>query len=273
MGEALVVTSGKGGVGKTTTTANIGTALSLGGNKVVLVDADIGLRNLDVVLGLENRIVYDLVDVIEGVCRLKQALVRDKRFEGLYLLPAAQSRDKNAVSTSQMQKLIGDLKEQFDYVIIDSPAGIEQGFKNAISGADKAIVITIPEISSIRDADRIIGLLAANDLSEPQLIVNRVRVDMIKRGDMMDIEDAIDILGIDLLGVVPDDENIIISSNRGVPAVMQNESLAGKAYINIAKRILGEEVPFLELEVESETFFDRIKKLFASHNKKNTLKG
>ncbi|NLC44010.1 MAG: septum site-determining protein MinD [Clostridiales bacterium] len=270
MGEAYVITSGKGGVGKTTTTANIGTALALLGKTVVLIDADIGLRNLDVVMGLENRIVYDLVDVIEGVCRLKQALIRDKRFEGLFLLPAAQTRDKNAVSPDQMKKLCDELKQHFDYILIDSPAGIEQGFKNAIAGADKAVVVTVPEVSAVRDADRIIGLLSANEFLNPLLVINRLRSDMVKRGDMMNIEDTIDILGVDLLGVVPDDERIIVSSNRGEPAVTEGSSMAGQAYRNIAKRILGEEVPLINLE-EEETFFEKLQKLF-SKNKK-TLKG
>ena len=267
MGEAIVITSGKGGVGKTTTTANIGTALALQGKKVVLIDADIGLRNLDVVMGLENRIVYDLVDVVEGVCRLKQALIRDKRFDGLYLLPAAQTRDKNAVAPEQMKKLCEELKEHFDFVLIDSPAGIEQGFKNSIAGADKAVVVTVPEVSSVRDADRIIGLLSSQELSNPVLVINRLRVDMVKRGDMMNIEDTIDILGIDLLGIVPDDESIIVSSNRGEPAVTVTSSLAGQAYRNIAKRLLGEEVPFMDLDTE-ETFFGKLFKLFSGKNKK-----
>lgn len=268
MGEVIVITSGKGGVGKTTTTANIGTALALEGKKVVLVDADIGLRNLDVVMGLENRIVYDLVDLVEGVCRPKQAVIRDKRFNGLFLLPAAQTRDKNAVKPEQMVKLCKQLREQYDYVLIDCPAGIEQGFNNAVAGADKAIVVTVPEVSAVRDADRIIGLLASKDLYNPQLIVNRLRIDMVKRGDMMDIDDTIDILGIDLLGVVPDDERIIVSSNRGEPAVIQQESLAGKAYRNIAKRLMGEDVPYLSLENE-ETFMDKLLRLFNKNRRKN----
>ncbi|HZK34286.1 MAG TPA: septum site-determining protein MinD [Bacillota bacterium] len=263
MGEVIVITSGKGGVGKTTTTANIGTGLALEDKKVVLIDADIGLRNLDVVLGLENRIVYDMVDAIEGVCRLKQALIRDKRFEGLFLLPAAQTRDKNAVTPDQMQKLCEELKKQFDYILIDCPAGIEQGFKNAIAGADKAVIVTVPEVSAVRDADRIIGLLSANELTNPQLIINRLRIDMVKRGDMMNIEDTIDILGVDLLGVVPDDEKIIVSSNRGEPAVTEASSQAGRAYINIAKRLMGEEVPFQNLDEES-TFMDRLRRLFSN---------
>ena len=261
MGEVIVITSGKGGVGKTTTTANLGTALSLLGKKTVVVDADIGLRNLDVVMGLENRIVYDIVDVVEGNCRLKQALIKDKRYENLYLLPAAQTRDKNAVTPEQMQKLCSELKETFDYVFMDCPAGIEQGFKNAIAGADRAIVVTTPEVSAVRDADRIIGLLEANDISNPKLIINRIRLEMVKRGDMMNMEDIIDILAIDLIGVVPDDESIIVSTNKGEPAVTDNKSLAGEAYRNIAKRVMGEEVAFLNIETQ-DSFIDKLKKIF-----------
>jgi septum site-determining protein MinD len=261
MGEVFVVTSGKGGVGKTTTTANLGTGLSLHGKKVVLIDTDIGLRNLDVVMGLENRIVYDLVDVIEGQCRLKQALIKDKRFEGLYLLPAAQTRDKNSVTPAQMIRLCDELRKEYDFILIDCPAGIEQGFKNAIAGADKAFVVTTPEVSAVRDADRIIGLLEANEIRKPKLIINRVRQDMVNRGDMMSISDIIDILAIDLLGVVPDDENIIISTNRGEPAVNDSKSLAGQAYRNITRRILGESVPIMDLNT-NEGFFAKMKKLF-----------
>lgn len=261
MGEVIVITSGKGGVGKTTTTANIGTGLSLQGKKVVLIDTDIGLRNLDVVMGLENRIVYDLVDVVEGTCRIKQALIKDKRYEGLYLLPAAQTRDKSAVNPEQMISLCEELKQDFDYILVDCPAGIEQGFKNAIAGADRAIVVTTPEVSAVRDADRIIGLLEANELRNPKLLINRVRPDMVKRGDMMTMEDIIDILAIDLVGVVPDDEKIIVSTNRGEPAVTDNKSLAGEAYRGITRRIMGEDVPILSLESE-DGFMFRIKKLF-----------
>lgn len=260
MGEVIVITSGKGGVGKTTTTANIGTGLALQKKKVVLIDTDIGLRNLDVVMGLENRIVYDLVDVVEGTCRVKQALIKDKRYENLYLLPAAQTRDKSAVSPEQMIKLTKELREEFDFVIIDCPAGIEQGFKNAIAGADRAIVVTTPEVSAVRDADRIVGLLEANELRNPRLLVNRVRIDMVKRGDMMTIDDIIDILAIDLIGVVPDDEKIVIATNKGEPAVTDNKSLAGQAYRNITKRIIGEEVPILDLEADDKFLF-KIKKL------------
>ena len=261
MGEVLVITSGKGGVGKTTTTANIGTSLAMLGKKVVVIDADIGLRNLDVVLGLENRIVYDIVDVVEGVCRLKQALIRDKRFDGLYLLPAAQTKEKTAVSPEQMQKLCNELKEMFDFVIVDCPAGIEQGFKNAIAGADRAVVVTTPEISAVRDADRIIGLLEAAELRNPELIINRIRIDMVKKGDMMNIEDMTDILAIKLLGIVPDDEYIVISTNKGEPAAKDESSMAGKAFRNIAKRITGEEIPFMELDVH-EGFMTKLVKLF-----------
>ncbi len=261
MGEVIVITSGKGGVGKTTATANIGASLALLGKKVVVLDADIGLRNLDVVLGLENRIVYDLVDVVEGVCRLKQGLIRDKRFEGLYLLPAAQTKDKNAVTPKQMQELCNKLKESFDYVLVDCPAGIEQGFKNAIAGADRAIVVTTPEISAVRDADRIIGLLEASELNDPLLVINRIRIQMVKKGDMMNIEDMTDILAIDLLGIVPDDEYIVISTNKGEPAARDGKSLAGQAFRNIAKRIDGEAIPFLDLDTQ-EGFMVRLAKLF-----------
>jgi septum site-determining protein MinD len=261
MGEVIVITSGKGGVGKTTTTANIGTGLALQGKKVVVIDADIGLRNLDVVMGLENRIVYDIVDVVEGVCRLRQALIKDKRYDGLYLLPAAQTKDKTAVNPEQMRDLCNQLKEQYDYVIVDCPAGIEQGFKNAVAGADRAIVISTPEISSVRDADRIIGLHEASDIRDPELIINRIRIDMVKRGDMMNIEDMIDILAINLLGVVPDDESIVVSTNKGEPAVVDNKSMAGEAYRNISRRILGEEVPLIDLHGE-ESFMTKVKKIF-----------
>ncbi len=263
MGEVFVVTSGKGGVGKTTTTANIGTGLAAQGKKVVLMDTDIGLRNLDVVMGLENRIVYDIVDVAHENCKLKQALIKDKRFENLYLLPAAQTKDKNAVTEEQMRAMCQTLKEEFDYVVIDCPAGIEQGFKNAIAGADWAIVVTNPEVSAVRDADRIIGLLEANGLADPKLIVNRVRPNMVKQGDMMDVNDMLEILAVKLLGVVPDDDSIVISTNRGEPAVLDQSSKAGQAYRNIVQRIMGQDVPLMNLDVE-EGFFSKLKKLFLS---------
>lgn len=260
MGEVLVVTSGKGGVGKTTTTANLGTGLAKMGYSVVLVDTDIGLRNLDVVMGLENRIVYDIVDVTSGNCRLKQALIKDKRFEGMFLLPAAQTKEKTAVTPDQMVELCGKLKEEYDFIIIDCPAGIEQGFKNAIAGAEKAIVVTTPEVAAVRDADRVIGLLEASGIEDPKLVINRIRAEMVKHGDMMDIDDIIDILAVGLLGVVPEDEMIVVSTNRGEPAVLDNASRAGEAYRNISRRIAGEEVPIMPLEV-NEGIMKKLKRL------------
>ena len=260
MGEVIVITSGKGGVGKTTTSANLGCGLALIEKSVCLIDADIGLRNLDVVMGLENRIVYDLVDVVEGKCRVKQALIKDKRFNNLYLLAAAQTKDKTAVSPEQMKKLCDSLREEFDYIIIDCPAGIEQGFKNAISGADRAIVVATPEVSSVRDADRIVGLLEASEIKNIRLVLNRLRPDMIKRGDMMTIDDVVDILAIEVLGIVPDDESIVVSTNKGEPAISDQNSKAGRAFNDITQRIIGKEVPFASLEDES--IFDRLKKVF-----------
>jgi len=262
MSEVYVITSGKGGVGKTTTSANVGAGLAIQGKKVVLVDADIGLRNLDVVMGLENRIVYDLIDVIEGNCRLKQALIRDKRYDTLYLLPAAQTKDKDAVNPEQMKKLCNQLREEFDYILLDCPAGIEQGFKNAVAGADKALVVTTPEISAVRDADRIVGLLEAAEVHNPLLILNRIRPEMVKRGDMMALEDVTELLAIDVLGVIPDDEAIVISTNKGEPCVADEKSLAGQAFRDIVKRILGENVPLMDLDAP-KGFGARIKKFFA----------
>lgn len=261
VGIAIVVTSGKGGVGKTTTSANIGTALALNGQKVCMVDTDIGLRNLDVVMGLENRIIYDLIDVADGSCRLQQALIKDKRFETLSLLPAAQTKDKSAITPEQMLEIITQLKREFDYVIIDCPAGIEQGFRNAVAGADQAIVVTTPEKAAVRDADRIIGLLEREKMGMPKLVINRVRPHMVKNGDMLDVEDILDLLAIDLVGVVPDDEYVIKSANAGEPAVMNHESRASLAYRNIARRLLGESVPLLPME-EKKGVFTKVKKLF-----------
>jgi len=260
-GKVLVVTSGKGGVGKTTTTANLGTALAMKEQKVVLVDTDIGLRNLDVVMGLENRIVFDIVDVVNGDCKLNQALIRDKRFEGMFLLPAAQTRDKTSVSPHQMKLLTEELKKEFDYVLIDCPAGIERGFKNAIAGADQAVVVATPEVSSIRDADRIIGLLESAGLKNSRLIINRMRPQMVHMGDMMDIDDITDILAIELLGVVPEDEAIVVSTNRGEPAVLTRTSKAGEAYQRICSRIMGEDVPLAPIN-EPSGFFSRMRRAF-----------
>ena len=274
MSEVIVITSGKGGVGKTTTTANVGTGLAQLNKKVVMIDTDIGLRNLDVVMGLENRIVYNLVDVIEGKCRLKQALIKDKKYPELCLLPSAQTRDKDAVTPEQMVELIDELRKEFDYILLDCPAGIEQGFKNAIAGADRALVVTTPEVSAIRDADRIVGLLEANEMKRIDLIVNRLRMDMVKRGDMMKVEDVTDILAVNLIGAVPDDEHIVVSTNQGEPLV-GSDCLAGKAYANISRRITGEEVPFLDLEVKQGVFgklMDLFKKKSSGDVAKDRLK-
>ena len=260
-GHIITITSGKGGVGKTTTTANLGVALASHNKKVAVVDADIGLRNLDVVMGLENRIVYDLVDVVEGRCRLRQALIKDKRHPELALLPAAQTRDKNAVKPQEMAQLARDLAKEFDFVLIDSPAGIEQGFRNAIAGASEVIIVTNPEVSAVRDADRIIGMVEAAELPTPRLILNRVRADMIKRKEMMSVEDVLEILAIDLIGVVPEDNSIVISTNKGESVTHEKRSRAGLAYHNIARRIEGETVPFLEVE-NSDGFLGRLASWF-----------
>ena len=260
MGEVIVITSGKGGVGKTTTTANIGIGLSGLGQKVMVIDTDLGLRNLDVVMGLENRIVYNLVDVIAGSCRLKQALIKDKRFPELYLLPSAQTKDKSSVSPEQMRKLVDELREEYDFILLDCPAGIEQGFQNAIAGAERSIVVTTPEVSAIRDADRIIGLLEASGIKKNQLLINRLRVDMVRRGDMMSVEDVTEILAIDLLGVIPDDEQVVIATNQGEPVVGEG-SPAGSAYDRVCRRLTGEEIPVCDFS-RPEGFFGRISGFF-----------
>lgn len=261
-GTVITITSGKGGVGKTTTTANLAAALALLGHSVVAIDADIGLRNLDVVMGLENRIVYDIVDVVEGRCRLRQALIRDKRLPELHLLPAAQTRDKSAVSPRQMAEICDALRPHFDYVLVDSPAGIEQGFRNAIAGADRVLIVTTPEVSAVRDADRIIGLLEAAEKGPLALILNRVKPDMVRRGDMLDVSDVLEILAIDLIGIVPDDESIIVSTNRGTPVVFNERQPAARAFLNIARRLRGEQVPFEPLREEG--LIDRLLKFMRS---------
>ena len=263
MSEVIVITSGKGGVGKTTVTANIGTGLAKLDQKVVLVDTDIGLRNLDVVMGLENRIVYNLVDVIEGNCRMKQALIKDKRYPNLYLLPAAQTRDKSAVTPEQMIKLTDDLRESFDYILLDCPVGIEQGFKNAIAGADRAIVVTTPEVSAIRDADRIIGLLEANEIRKTDLLINRLRVDMVRRGDMMSVDDVVEILAVNLLGAIPDDESVVVATNQGEP-LAGNDEMAGMAFLNICRRVTGEAVPLMDFS-KGKGFLSKVSGLFKKH--------
>jgi len=267
-GKAYVITSGKGGVGKTTTTANLGAGLALRGHKVAVLDTDIGLRNLDVVMGLENRIVYDIVDVVEERCRLNQAMIRDKYVKELCLIPAAQTRDKSALTPELMKKLCGQLKEDFDYILIDCPAGIEQGFRNAIAAADQAIVVTTPEVSAIRDADRVIGLLEAAELPIPDLVINRLKPGMVRQGDMMDKDDILDLLSVNMLGLIPDDEQIIISTNKGVPTVHNPRSWSGEAYRRIAARIDGEDLPFLDVDA-GQGFFSKFKKIFARSTKES----
>jgi len=256
----VTITSGKGGVGKTTATANLGTALASHGLRVVCIDADIGLRNLDVVMGLENRIVYDFVDVVEGRCKLRQAMIRDKRLENLFLIPAAQTRDKTAVSPQDMVRLGDELRGEFDWVLVDSPAGIERGFRNAIAPADLVLVVTNPEVSAVRDADRIIGLIEAEEKGPGRLILNRVKPEMVKRGDMLGVEDILDVLAIELIGIVPEDERVTVATNQGVPIALDHGSKAGQAFQNIARRLLGEAVPFESLD-SRDGFFGRISRL------------
>ena len=258
--QVITVSSGKGGVGKTTAVANIAVALAAIGVKVVCLDGDIGLRNLDVVMGLENRIVYDIVDVIEGRCKMRQAMIRDKHLPELYLIPAAQTRDKNAVSPSDMVRICNDLRPEVDYVLIDSPAGIERGFRNAIAAADRVLVVTNPEVSAVRDADRVIGILEAEEKRSPALIINRLNHALVKQHDMLSAEDVIDLLGIPLIGIVPEDESVIVSSNRGTPVAQDPKSRAGQAFRNIAKRIKGEVVPFLDME-KQVGIWDRLQKM------------
>jgi septum site-determining protein MinD len=258
--KVVTVTSGKGGVGKTTTTANIAVALAGLGQKVVCIDGDIGLRNLDVVLGLENRIVYDLVDIVEGRCRLRQAMIRDKRLPDLYLIPAAQTRDKSSVSPSDMVRLCDELRPEVDWVLIDSPAGIERGFRNAIAPADSILVVTNPEVSAVRDADRIVGLVEAEEKGPARLIINRLNPALTKRGDMLTADDVLELLAIELIGIVPEDEAVIISTNRGQPVALEAKTRAGQAFNNIARRIMGESVPFMNFE-EKMSIFGRFSRL------------
>ncbi len=259
----VTISSGKGGVGKTTTTANLSVALASGGQKVVCIDGDIGLRNLDVVMGLENRIVYDLVDIVECRCRLRQAMIRDKRVPELYLIPAAQTRDKSAVSPSDMVRLCDELRTEFDWILIDSPAGIERGFRNALAPADIVLVVTNPEVSAVRDADRIIGLVDAEEKGPARLIINRLNPAMVKRGDMLTPEDVLELLAIELIGIVPEDETVVMSTNRGQPVAFDPNTRPGMAFQHIARRLKGEIVPFMDLEVK-DGFLARLSKLFRS---------
>jgi septum site-determining protein MinD len=258
--KVITITSGKGGVGKTTATANLAAALAANGSKVVCIDADIGLRNLDVVLGLENRIVYDLVDVVEGRCRLRQAMIRDKRMPELFLIPAAQTRDKSAVTPSDMVRLCDELRPEFDWILIDSPAGIERGFRNAIAPSDIVVVVTNPEVSAVRDADRIIGLIEAEEKGPARLIINRIKPAMVRRGDMLGTEDVLELLAVDLIGIIPDDEEVTTSTNRGLPIVLNGKSKSGQAFRNIALRLDGHTVPFLDLE-DQGGFIGRLTRL------------
>lgn len=265
MTRVIVVTSGKGGVGKTTCTANLGMALAQRGRKVVLIDADFGLRNLDLLLGLENRIVYTAVEVLAGECRIEQALVKDKRQSRLALLPAAQNRTKDAVTPDQMRQLVKTLSESYDFVLIDCPAGIEQGFQNAIAAAQEALIVTTPEIAAVRDADRVVGLLEANNVKKINLIVNRLRSSMVQANDMMSVEDVQEILAVPLIGIIPDDERVIVSTNRGEPLVLSdNPSTAGTAFANVARRLEGEKVEFLDLSGNNDGILSRLRKLFST---------
>lgn len=262
-GKVITITSGKGGVGKTTATANLGVALASLGSKVVCMDADIGLRNLDVVMGLENRIVYDLVDVVEGRCKLRQAMIRDKRLEDLYLIPAAQTRDKNSVSPADMRRVCDELRQDYHYILIDSPAGIERGFQNSIAPADEVIIITNPEVSAVRDADRIIGLVEAEEKGPARLILNRLNMEMVERGDMLAAADVLELLAVELIGIVPEDQAVLVSTNRGTPIALDAKSRTGQAFHNIARRVAGEEVPFVTVDGD-HGFFGRISKLIRS---------
>jgi septum site-determining protein MinD len=257
---AVTVTSGKGGVGKTTATANLGVALAEADQRVVCIDADIGLRNLDVVMGLENRIVYDLVDVVEGRCKLRQAMIKDKRLGNLHLIPAAQTRDKTAVSPKDMVRLANELRSEVDWILIDSPAGIERGFRNALAPADIVLIVTNPEVSAVRDADRIIGMVEAEGKAPPRLILNRVKPEMVRRGEMLNTADVLDVLAIDLIGVVPEDDGVVTASNQGLPVALNPRSKAGKSFREIAQRLMGEEVPLVDLD-SSDGFIRRISRL------------
>lgn len=263
-GRVVTITSGKGGVGKTTTTANLGVALARLGKRVVVIDADIGLRNLDVVMGLENRIVYDLVDVVEGRCKLRQAMIKHKQFPELYLIPSAQTRDKTAVSPSDMVELVRKLIGEFEFVLLDSPAGIERGFRNALAPADEVLIVTNPEVSAVRDADRIIGLIEAENKGPAQLILNRVKMSMVRKGEMLSAKDVTDILAVRLIGIVPEDENVIPASNSGIPVTLNGSSKAGMAFTNIARRLLGEKVPLMQLD-NSGGLFSRISNWFGGN--------
>ena len=267
-GKTIVMTSGKGGVGKTTATANVGTALALRSNRVVVIDTDIGLRNLDVVMGLENRIVYDLVDVVEERCKIEQALIRDKHAGELYLIAAAQTRDKDCVSGEQLVDLCRRLETEFDYVIVDCPAGIEQGFRNAIAAAQEALVVTTPEVSAIRDADRVIGLLHASEIRSARLIINRIKPDLVRRGDMLDASDVLEMLAVDAVGLVPSDDRVITSTNNGTPVVYDTQSPSGREFVRVAARIDGEYIPMIDpVDEQPTSIMDKVRTLMGINRK------
>ncbi len=260
MGEVIVITSGKGGVGKTTTTANLGTALALMGKRVVLLDADVGLRNLDVALGMENKVCYDLVDVIEKKCRLREALLTDKTQENLFFLAASQTRTASDITPEKMQLLIRELEEQFDYILIDCPAGAGRGFHNAISAAHRAIIVTVPEHTAVRDADKIIDKLEEAGIQKRSLIINRMRPELAALDAILDVDEIVDWLGAELLGVIPEDVSVLISGAKGISVVTLLRSEAGQAFSNTAKRLLGENVPLLPMKKKRKGIFKRARK-------------
>lgn len=261
MGKIIIIASGKGGTGKTTTTANLGAALAMRGKLVSLVDMDMGLRNLDIILGLESNIVYDISDVIEDVCSLDEALIKDTRYENLYFIPAPQTRDSVLLEDEKMKALWKSISDRFDYSIIDAPAGVNGGFLYAAMCADSAIIVTTPEITALRDADRAISALEDMEITDVKVIINRVRPDMIERGIMLNMDDCVDMLQVGVIGIIPEDEELIVSSLEGNLAVSNGNSKAGQAFFNIAARILGEEVPIMDLD-EKEGFFKRVKSFF-----------
>ncbi len=260
-GKIIVVTSGKGGVGKTTATSALGAALAMEGNRVVVVDMDIGLRNLDVVMGLENRIVFNIVDVVNNRCKVSQAAIKDRRIDNLFLIPASQSDNKDVITAKGIERAAQKLKKEFDFVLMDSPAGIERGFENSVAGASEAVVICTPDVSSVRDADRVIGLLYAKSI-EAKLIVNRIEPARVARGEMLSHEDILDVLSVELAGLVPMDEQVLTSSNTGLPLVMQNDSKAGQAFKRIARRLNGEDNVPVEVPLHKTRMWSRISKKF-----------
>ncbi len=268
MGEVITFTSGKGGVGKTTTTANVGAGLSLFEKKIILIDTDIGLRNLDVVMGLENRIVYNLVDVLTGKCRIKQAVIRDKKYPNLSVIPSACVRERDRLSGAAMRHLLEELKESYDYILIDSPAGIDSGFDLAVCGADRIVVVTTPQVASVHDADCVLRLLKRRNGVQPEILINSFRKQMAKDGNMLQISDICELLNAKLLGVVPEDDTIIVAQNHG-ESMMGHRSVSQDCYRNICRRILGEEIPISDYFKENGYF----RRLFWKRNEAKTPSG